>query len=255
MRSRVIITIEKCALHLRERVGDGIHQRAGLGVRDELHDDLGVRGGLEVGAIALQARAHIAQVHQVAVVRNGDQALGGLHANGLRVQQRGVACRRVARVADGHRPGQLAQHVVGEDLRDQAHALDVGQVQSVGRGDARRLLPAMLQRIEAEIGLARGIGMAVDGDDAALFAQLVSGRRRHGQGLLLDGQTRARVAVRPAQICSAAVRGTPCNALDSSRRGSLCHAVTSSCRAASSAWAQGSPQFIERRRDQRLGVH
>jgi hypothetical protein len=34
----------------------------------------------------------------------------------------------------------------------------------------------MLQGVEAEIGLAGGVGMAVDGDDAALFAELVGGR-------------------------------------------------------------------------------
>ena len=145
-----------------------------LGVRDELHDDLGVRGGLEVGAIAFEPRADGAQVDQVAVVRNRDQSLGRLHADRLRIQQRRVAGRRIARVADGHRARQLLQHVVGEDLRHQPHALDVGQVLAVGRGDARRLLSAMLQRIEAEVGLPRRVGMPVNGDHAALFAQLVS---------------------------------------------------------------------------------
>ena len=33
----------------------------------------------------------------------------------------------------------------------------------------------MLQSVEAEIGLARGVGMAVDGDDAAFFVELVAG--------------------------------------------------------------------------------
>ncbi len=55
---------------------------------------------------------------------------------------------------------------------DQAHALDVGEVLAVGGGDAGRFLAAMLQGIEAEVGLARGVGMAVDGDYAAFFAQL-----------------------------------------------------------------------------------
>ena len=140
---------------------------------DELDDDLGIGGGLEVGAVALQARAHVAQVDQVAVVRDGDQALGRFDADGLGIQQRRVAGGRVARVADGHGAGQLGQHVVGEDLRDQAHALDVGQMLAVGGGDAGRLLAAMLQGVEAEIGLAGGVGVAVNGDDAALFVELV----------------------------------------------------------------------------------
>ena len=69
--------------------------------------------------------------------------------------------------------GQLLQHVVGKDFRDQAHALDVGEVLAVGGGDARRLLAAMLQRVEAEIRLPCRVGMPVNGDDAAFFAQLV----------------------------------------------------------------------------------
>ena len=144
------------------------------------------RGGLEVSAVALQPRAHVAQVDQVAVVGDGDQALGRVHADGLGIEQRRVAGGGVARVADGHVAGQLGQHVVGKDLRDQAHALDVGQMLAVGGGDAGRLLPAMLQRVEAEIGLARGVGMAVDGDDAALFVELVAFGDR-GQGTVISG--------------------------------------------------------------------
>ena len=48
----------------------------------------------------------------------------------------------------------------------------------VGGGNAGRLLPAMLQRVEAEISLARRIGMAMNGDDAALFAEFVVVRER-----------------------------------------------------------------------------
>ena len=69
--------------------------------------------------------------------------------------------------------GKLLEHVVGEDFRDEAHALDVGEVLAVGGGDAGGFLPAMLEGVEAEVGLAGGVGMAVDGDDAAFFVELV----------------------------------------------------------------------------------
>ena len=46
---------------------------------------------------------------------------------------------------------------------------------AVGGSDAGRFLAAMLQSVEAEIGLARGVGMAVDRDDAAFFVKLVAG--------------------------------------------------------------------------------
>ena len=109
MRSRVIITMEKAPSTCESESAMAVDQRAGVRVRDELDDDLGVGGGLEVGAVALQPRAHVAEVDQVAVVRDGDEALGGLDADGLRIQQRGVAGGRVARVADGHVAGQLVR--------------------------------------------------------------------------------------------------------------------------------------------------
>ncbi len=126
----------KRAFNLRKRVGDGVDERTCAGVRDELHDDFGVRGGLEVCAVAFEARAHVAQVHQVAIVRDGDEALGGVDANGLRVEQRGIAGGGITRVTDGHVAGKLGQHIVCEDLRNQAHAFDVGEAMAVGSGNA-----------------------------------------------------------------------------------------------------------------------
>ena len=46
-----------------------------LGLRDQVKDDFGVAGGLEDRAMRLQSRAHLAGVHQVAVVRQRDQPL------------------------------------------------------------------------------------------------------------------------------------------------------------------------------------
>jgi hypothetical protein len=45
-------------------------------------------------------------------------------------------------------------------------------VLAVGGGDAGRLLAAMLEGVERQIGLAGGVGMAVNGDYAAFFAEL-----------------------------------------------------------------------------------
>jgi hypothetical protein len=79
-------------------------------------------------------------------------------------------------VADGHGAGELGEDVVGEDFRDQAHALDVGETLTVGGGDAGGFLAAMLEGVEAEIDLTGSVGMAVDGDYAAFFAKLVEDR-------------------------------------------------------------------------------
>jgi hypothetical protein len=122
----------ECAFDLRQRLRDAIDKRVRLGVRNELDDNFRIGRGLEIRAFALQSSAHRAQVHQVAVVRDGDEAFGRLHANGLRVQQRRVAGGGVARVPDRHGAGQLGQHIVGENLADQAHAFDVGQPLPIG---------------------------------------------------------------------------------------------------------------------------
>jgi hypothetical protein len=55
-------------------------------------------------------------------------------------------------------------------------------VLAVGRGDAGRFLAAMLEGVESEVGLAGGVGMAVDGDYAALFMELVRAARTAGRG-------------------------------------------------------------------------
>ena len=57
MRSRVIMTMEKAPSTWASESAMAVDQRAGLRVRDELDDDFGVGGGLEVRALALEARA------------------------------------------------------------------------------------------------------------------------------------------------------------------------------------------------------
>ena len=50
---------------------------------------------------------------------------------------------------------QAAQLLLGEDLGDEAHVSQHGETALVGDGDSGRLLPAMLQREQAEVRDAR----------------------------------------------------------------------------------------------------
>ena len=161
------------ALDLAQRVGNGVDEGCGLGMRDELDDDFRVRCGLEECAFALQMHAQVAKVHQVAVVRDRNQAFGRLHADGLRIEQRRVAGGRIARVPDGHVAFEARDHIVGEDLGDEAHALNVRKVRAVCGGDAGGFLAAMLEGVEGEVGLAGCVGVIVDGDYATFFVELV----------------------------------------------------------------------------------
>src|SRR5579871_3132657 len=208
-------------------------------MRDQLHNNFGVRRGLKVGALALELRAQIAEIYQVAIVRNGDKALRRIHANRLRIQQRGVTGSGIARMADGHRSRQLLQHIFAEDLRHQAHTLDVCHVVPVGRCDARRLLPAMLQRVKTQISLPGCIGMTMNGHDAALFMQLVI------TALSAPRFAALRLVPEPLRLVAYASDSLKKNAVHhfssgeaAARRARSTHAVTSSCRVASSDLAQ-----------------
>jgi hypothetical protein len=50
-------------------------------------------------------------------------------------------------VADRDVPAQRAEHGLLEDLRHQAHVLDHDDLLAVADRDARRLLPAVLERV------------------------------------------------------------------------------------------------------------
>ena len=127
-----------------------------------------------------QLGVELDRVDQVAVVGERDLAPVGA-PDGLRVLPRVRAGRRVADVPDGQVAVQRAQLLLVEDLVDEplvAHGHDVAALRD---GDARRLLPAVLQGIEGEIGEAGDIGAwGADAEDAALVARSVA-ELEHGK--------------------------------------------------------------------------
>ena len=92
--------------------------------------------------------AYLAGVDAVAVVSDGELAESvGADGEGLRVLDLRGARRGVAGVPHGGAAGEHAEVGLAEDLADQAHAPHDPQIAAVRRGDARRLLTAVLQRI------------------------------------------------------------------------------------------------------------
>ena len=57
-------------------------------------------------------------------------------------------------------------------------ARDMRMLLAVGGGDAGALLPAVLQRVEAEVGEVGGLGVPEDAEDAALVFEFVAWRSR-----------------------------------------------------------------------------
>src|SRR6185437_13898848 len=82
-------------------------------------------------------------------------------------------------MSDGTVTRQSIELVFTERISHVAHRAFEDQLRAVSRNDAARFLAAMLQRVQSEIGQPRGIGVAIDAKDAALFAQLVVQDRNH----------------------------------------------------------------------------
>ena len=113
------------------------------------------------------------RIHQVAVVRQRHHALVRLHHDGLGIEQRRVSGGGIAGVADGQGSPQFGQHFFQKNVGDQAHGLVHVQGHAVRSHNAGRLLAAMLQRMQAEVGKLFGFGMSVDCDYAALVVKFV----------------------------------------------------------------------------------
>src|SRR3954469_3324417 len=108
------------------------------------------------------------RVDEVAVVAEGDRAVGGRPEGRLRVLPGAGARGRVASVADGQMPLQRVERVLVEDLRDQAHVLVDEDLLTVADRDAGRLLAPVLQGIQAEVGeLGDFLARRPDAEDAA----------------------------------------------------------------------------------------
>ncbi len=135
--------------------------------RRQVQDRLGVAGGLEDRAVGLQLLADQRRVDQVAVVGDGDRPAMVPEQERLRVGRARVTGCRVADMPHGGLAWKLVQYLSGEDLGYVSHARTARELFPYGGDDARRLLPAVLQGVEREVGQRRGLGMTEDPDDAA----------------------------------------------------------------------------------------
>ena len=64
-------------------------------------------------------------------------------------------------------PGRSVEPVGGEDVVDVAHLPHAAQLVAVGGDDAGRLLPAVLEGVQAEVGEVRRFRVSEDADDPA----------------------------------------------------------------------------------------
>ena len=147
-------------------------------------DDLaGEQLGDEVAVAPDRPRQHARRVGQrrgvgqVAVVAEGEVDAAGLAEHGLGVAPGAGAGGRVAGVADGEVARQPAECPLVEDVGDETHVLDDGDRPAVRHRDPRRLLPAVLEGVEAQVGeVGDGLAGGVHAEDAAGLLQSVVAR-------------------------------------------------------------------------------
>ena len=122
----------------------------------------------------LQLAPELDRVGQVAVV--GERQLAAVVApDRLRVLPGAAAGGRVADVADRHVALQRPQLLLVEDLGDEAGVAHRGDVAALAGGDPGRLLAAVLERVEAEVGEAGDVvAGCVYAEDAALVARSIA---------------------------------------------------------------------------------
>ncbi len=138
-----------------------------------MHDHFGIAVGLENRAAVLELAAPLGGVGEVAVVAERDLALVAIDHDGLGVEERLVAGGGVTGVADGQAARQLCKHTRLKNFFDLAHRAVHVQLFAVARNDARRLLAAMLQRVQPEIGKVRRFRMAEDAKHTAFVVEVI----------------------------------------------------------------------------------
>src|SRR6516162_6158384 len=192
----------KGALDLPQRVDQPVDDGLLEARRDQVNNDFGVARRLEQAAATHQLAANLVGVGQIAVVANGEPAELEIGEERLHVAQCDLAGRRIADVADGGTAAQPADHFLGAEIvADLAHPAVGAELLAVVGDNAGRLLPAMLQRMQAERCERRRIGVAIDPEYAALLVKVVrieGINRRHPRSsfrLLKNGDFSVRIRV------------------------------------------------------------
>jgi hypothetical protein len=142
---------------------------------DGLRGHLAVGTGAELHALVDEVRAQGVRVDERAVVRKRDEhVVDGRDVRLRGFPRRGAAARGVPRMAHGHEAFERGQAGLVEHLRHEAEILRHHDGFAVADGDAGALLPAVLQRLQAEAGHARDVFAGrVHAEYGALFFEAV----------------------------------------------------------------------------------
>ncbi len=113
-------------------------------------------------------------VGEIAVVGDGEPARIDVRIERLHVLERRLAGRRVAVVTDRHIALEAVDDAgLVEVVADEAEATLGVELGAVIGDDAGRLLAAVLERVQAERGQGRGIGVPKNTEDPAFLAESI----------------------------------------------------------------------------------
>ena len=173
------------ALQPPHAVGDALFPRERGRVGKEMRDDFGVVAAVKIAAPAGELFFQRHRVDEIAIVRQRELDSIALGADGLRVLYGAIAGRGIARMPDGDMPRQVRHIVLLKRLPDQPHR-DLGMdARAIACGDAGALLPAVLQRVQPEESVARGVvAPRIYAHNPALFARRVVCGKRRGVGIV-----------------------------------------------------------------------
>src|SRR5690242_4226533 len=76
-------------------------------------------------------------------------------------------------MSNGKGTVERGQNILGKDVGNQSHGAVSSQGQPIRGNDARRFLPPMLQRMQAEISQLLRLRMSVDGYDSAFVMEFI----------------------------------------------------------------------------------
>ena len=135
--------------------------------------DLRVDGCLEYGTLALEAASKQCGIGEVTVMCQCQCTARIVDAQRLCIRRKAEPRRRIAHMADGNFGMVKMRQFRAKHLSHQPHPFFDVNPRTVRQRNTRTLLPAMLERKEAEIGhLGHILRRRIHAVDAALFLPL-----------------------------------------------------------------------------------
>ena len=144
--------------------------------------------GLKNRAPANQLGAQFRGIDEIAVVAQGNLAVRAFDQERLGIDDPAVAGCRVTDMTDRGPSDQAGQYSFGKDVADVTHGPRVAQAAIVGDRDASALLPAVLLRVQAQVGNVGRVLVAVNPKDAARIFEFVHGETAWCRMLEILGQ-------------------------------------------------------------------